>query len=251
MRQLLLSVCGAAVLSGCAVNLAPTTPYIPVIQERGQAEVKLSSSITAKQLELQLGYQLTDRVVLHASGLSLSRKKRGTRFGSVDLGLGYYFPLRNERWRLGTHAGLAYGGGDSGADFCFDCNGPLFFYKSRYSYAYLQPTAIFTNGDESWGLGLRVSQAYFHQLDEERTEILLSGSGTELFDRSGNTFTFLQPTFQFSQRLRNKIQLSGSVGVQTSISKRSFLDLVNPFIAQVNLHFLIGPIGGPKNAPQP
>lgn len=251
MRKLLLLSWAAGALSGCAVTLAPHTPYIPLIQERGQTEVKLSSSVTAKKLELQLGYQLTSRVVLHASGLSFSRGKYGTRFGSADLGLGYYFPLRNERWRLGTHAGLAYGGGNSGADLCFDCNGPFVSYKSRYTYAYVQPTAILMDGSQSWGLGLRVSQAFFHQLDEKRTELLASGTNTEFFDRSSHTFTLIQPTFQFSRRLRRSVQLSGSVGVQAPISKRSFLDLVNPFVAQASLHFIIGPIKHLKSAPQP
>ena len=251
MKQLLPIVCGVVALSGCAVTLAPTTPYIPLIEERGQAEVKLSSSITARQLELQLGYQLTDRVVLHASGLSLARNKRGTRFGSADLGLGYYFPLRDERWRLGTHAGLAYGGGASGGEFCFDCNGPFSTYESRYTYVYLQPTVVLRDGTRSWGFGLRVGQAYFHRLDEEQSELLPGGTSTQVFDRSGRTFTFLQPTFQFSRRLRHGIHLSSSVGVQASVSKRSSLDLLNPFIAQANLHILIGPVGKPKNAPQP
>ena len=82
----------ASTLCGCAVTLAPTTPYIPLIQEKGQAEAKLSTNVTAKQVELQPGYQLSNRVVLHASGVSLMRRRSGTRMRSAELGLGYYFP---------------------------------------------------------------------------------------------------------------------------------------------------------------
>ena len=58
MRQHLLSVCGAAVLSGCAVTLAPHVPYLPMIRDRGQAEARFSTGFGGS--ELQLGYQISD-----------------------------------------------------------------------------------------------------------------------------------------------------------------------------------------------
>lgn len=211
-----------------------------MIRNRGEAEARISSNLTGKQLEAQLGYQLSNHLVLHAAVLSFRRPKYGTCFGSVDFGLGYYYPLANERWRLGVHAGLAHGGGASGSDFCFDCNGPFVSYQVRYTYAYVQPTVLWLDGSRSWGLGLRLGQVYYNQLDEQRTEWSASGADTQSFDLAGHTFTFVQPTFQFSRRLRPRLALSGTLGIQAAISKRNALDLVNPLIAQVNLHLIIG-----------
>lgn len=117
MKRLLLTPV-AGLLSGCIYTLAPHTPYLPVIRDRGQAEARVSTGLNGS--ELQLGYQVTDKLVLHAALLSYGRSAAGNKFRSGDLGLGYYYNSPNGFWRLGMHAGLAHGSGASGNNGCFE-----------------------------------------------------------------------------------------------------------------------------------
>lgn len=50
--------------------------------------------------------------------------------------MGYYYASPNGYWRLGGHAGAAYGSGASGSSACFECGGtPGTEYEVRYTYA--------------------------------------------------------------------------------------------------------------------
>ena len=70
MKQPVLLLTAAGLLTGCAATLAPHTPYIPVVRDRGQAEARLSTGLNGT--ELQLGYQLTEHLVLNTSLLNTS-----------------------------------------------------------------------------------------------------------------------------------------------------------------------------------
>lgn len=159
--RLVFTVFALVLLAGCAPTLAPHTPYLPMMRSQGEAEAHLVSSPTGRELELQLGYQATSRLVLHTALLCHERPNTGKSFRSVDLGLGYYWPLGDGRWRLGLHGGLAYGRGKSGGSFCFDCDGPFSTFSTRYGYAYVQPTALITQDDFTLGLGVRLGQAHY------------------------------------------------------------------------------------------
>jgi hypothetical protein len=240
MKQLVLLLIGAGLLAGCAVTLAPHTPYIPVVRDRGQAEARLSTGLNGT--ELQLGYQLTNHLVLNTSLLSYRNPGKGNGFRAAELGLGYHYHSPNGFWRLGTHAGLSYGRGSSGGNGCFECASADSLSTSsafdmRYIYAYVQPTAILLDGNRSWGFGLRVGQTYYQQLNEVRT-FSISGR-TQTFDYAGRTSTFVQPTFMMSWRLQRWLALSSSLGIQGFLGPYARLNSINPFVAQASLHLVV------------
>ena len=242
MKQLILLLIGAGLLAGCAATLAPHTPYIPVVRDRGQAEARLSTGLNGT--ELQLGYQLTDHLVLNTSLLSYRYSGKGSGFRSAELGLGYYYNSPNGFWRLGTHAGLSYGRGASGGNGCFECGSADSLSTSsafdvRYTYAYVQPTAILLDGNRSWSIGLRVGQTYYHQLNEVRT-FSINGR-TQAFDYAGRTSTFVQPTFMMSWQLQRWLALSSSLGIQGFLGPYTRLNSVSPFVVQVGLHLVVNP----------
>ena len=86
MKQIILLSCVASILSGCAVTLAPHIPYLPMIRDKGQAEARLSTGFSGS--ELQLGYQVTDKLVLHTALLTKGTAQKGHKLHSADLGLG-------------------------------------------------------------------------------------------------------------------------------------------------------------------
>ncbi|MDQ2794922.1 MAG: hypothetical protein M3Y12_13095 [Bacteroidota bacterium] len=240
MKQPLLLLIGAGLLAGCAVTLAPHTPYIPVVRDRGQAEARFSTGLNGT--ELQLGYQLTEHLVLNTSLLSSRYPGKGNGFRAAELGLGYYYHSPNGFWLLGTHAGLTHGRGASGGNGCFECGSADSLSTSSafavgYMYAYVQPTVILLNGNRSWGIGMRVGQTYYHQLNEVRT---FSSSGrTQVFDYAGHTSTFIQPTFIMSWQLQRWLALSSSFGIQGFLGPYTRLNSVNPFVVQVGIHLVM------------
>ena len=226
-------------LAGCTVTLAPHTPYLPVLRSRGEAEAHVGTGIGGS--EVQLGYQATDRLVLHTGLLSYGRRTAGTHFLSADAGAGYYYPSPNGRWRLGMHAGLAYGSGTSGGNGCFECGSSSFSkFDVRYAYAYVQPTVLLLEDARcTWGLAVMVGHTYYSQLDELRTnpttnQVVFSAHG-------GHTSTFVQPMFQFSYQARRWLTLSTKVGSQGFVGPPERLDATGRLVAQVALHFVVGP----------
>ena len=232
---------GAGWLSGCVYTLAPHTPYLPVVRDRGQAEARVSTGLNGS--ELQVGYQLSNKLVLHTALLQFGRAAAGTRFRSGDLGLGYYYASPNGLWRLGLHAGVAHGRGVSGNNSCFECPAPdstsaTSTYAVRYTYGYVQPTALLFAGEQqTWGFGLRIGQGYYHQLERTRT-FRLSGE-EEALDYAGQTVTFFQPTVQWSRGVSRWLTLSGTIGVQSFLRNYTPPAQLHPFIGQVGIHFLV------------
>ena len=226
-------------LAGCTATLAPHTPYLPVLCSRGEAEARVGTG--AGGSEVQLGYQATNRLVLHTGLLSYGRRAAGTYFLSADVGAGYYYPSPNGRWRLGMHAGLAYGSGTSGGNGCFECGSSSFSkFDVRYAYAYVQPTVLLLEDARStWGLAVMVGQAYYPQLDELRTD---PTTGQIVFsEHGGHASTFVQPVFQFSYQARRWLRLSTKVGSQGFVGPTERLNATGRLVAQAGLHFVLGP----------
>ena len=238
MKQLLLLAGAAGLLAGCAPTLAPHTPYIPVIREKGQFEARVATGLGGS--ELQLGYNITNRLVLHTGLLSTGRPARAKGFRSADLGLGYYYLSPNGFWRLGLHTGLAYGGGTSGSPSCFECvPGSISSeYDVRYTYGYVQPTVILLGGARhTWGFALRVGQAYYQQLDEKLTDF--ASGQTRLVTHPGHTSTFVQPVLQSTYQLLPWLLLSSKFGVQRFLGPSSRLNDMSSLVAQGSLHFVL------------
>lgn len=237
MKQFLLLGGVTALLSGCVTTLAPHTPYLPVLQERGQAEARLATG--AGGSELQVGYQATDKLVIHAGLLKSGRAKAANDFRSADLGLGYYYLSPNGYWRLGMHAGGAYGAGSSGDGSCFECAERISTSKFsvRYTYGYLQPTVLLVNAKTTWGFGFRVGHAYYQQLDERRTDTTTGLS--QLYEAAGHRSTFVQPMFQFSYRANSWLRLSTKFGIQRYLGAPSLRNEMNPLVAQAGVHFVL------------
>lgn len=241
MKQfLLMAIVGF--LAGCAPTLVPHTPYLPLLRAKGQAEARIATGFKGE--ELQLGYQVTNRLVLHASGLRYERADAGESFRSADIGLGWYWPLAADRWRLGLHGGMAWGKGtsDSSIGFCDGCNEERPSFKVGYSYAYLQPTVLFLgHSDAKWSAGaaLRLGWANYRQLNEIRFDPL--GNPASSIDHAGHQAVFLQPMVQQSYRPLPWLALSASTGFQFySGPRNTFLNRVHPLVAQVGVHVILG-----------
>ncbi|MBF9236400.1 hypothetical protein I2I05_03235 [Hymenobacter sp. BT683] len=237
MKQLLLLSCSAGVLSGCAVTLAPHTPYIPVIRDKGQTELAVATGVNGS--ELKGGYQLTDKLLVHAALLDFGQSRRTNKFRSADLGLGYYYNSPNGFWRLGMHGGAAYGGGTSNGSEEFENLSPTpgSHYKVRYTYGYLQPTIIHLQGNQVWGVGLRVARAYYHRFAQLRADTL--GGPLATVNYQGRQAAFVQLAFQYSYQVMPWLSASTSFGVQGFLNKPQAIGDMNPFIGQVGLHFTI------------
>lgn len=226
-------------LPGCAPTLAPHTPYLPMLRAKGEAEARILSGPLGKEVELQLGYQATDRLVIHTALLRHKHPNYGTYYRSADLGLGYYRPLGDGRWRLGLHAGGAYGSGASGSAFCPDLCDDDSSFDVRYAYGYLQPTIILHQSNVTFGFGLRLARAYYFRMEETQVDLAAPDPQIQVIDRAGHQFTFMQPTFQLSFRIRPWLAFSSSLGIQASLSSRNFLDSINPLIGQIGLHIVL------------
>ena len=62
-------------LTGCAPTLVPHTAYLPTIRDRGQAEIRVSTGFN--RIELQAGYQASDKLILHAALLNYRKRRSG------------------------------------------------------------------------------------------------------------------------------------------------------------------------------
>ena len=238
MKSFSFVTCVALLLTGCAPTLAPHGPYLPILRSRGEVEARVSTGLAGS--ELQAGYQATSRLVLHAAFLNYGRSNTSQRFRSADLGLGYYYLLPNERWRLGLHAGLAQGAGTSGSTSCFECgsSGLSSTYVVRYQYAYAQPTVLFLDDKLTLGLGVRLGLARYQQLDEVRFDFL--GDQVDAANYVGHQATFLQPVVQLSFRVLPWLALSTSSGLQFFVGPRNRLNDMQPLVGQVGLHLIVG-----------
>ena len=238
----LLAGLTATLLAGCAPTLVPHTAYLPTIRDRGQVEIRVSTGFNGS--ELQAGYQATDKLILHAALLNYRHRRSGDGkgFRSADLGAGYYYASPNGYWRLGGHAGAAYGAGTSGSSTCFEClDTPSTEYQVRYTYAYLQPTALLRTANQTWGFGLRIGHAYYHELTELRAEIL--GGPILATSYAGHQGTFMQPTFQYSYQVVRWLGFSSSFGVQRFLNRSAAIGTVNPLVGQVGMHIGFGKSG--------
>ena len=243
MKQVLPAF-AIGLLVGCAPTLIPHAAYLPLIRDRGQAEARLSTGLNGS--ELQMAYQATDKLVLHAALLNYrhGRSGDGKGFRSADLGVGYYYNSPNGFWRLGGHAGMAYGGGTSGSSTCFECSGPGSEYRVRYTYAYVQPTVLLLEGNQAWGFGLQVGRAYYHRFTKVGADTLRGPILTTSY--AGHQVTFVQPTFQYSYRVRRWLAFSGTFGSQGFLANTGALDRVNPLVGQLGIHFVLNKRSTPQ-----
>jgi hypothetical protein len=235
MKHCLLLSCVASALSGCAVTLAPHIPYLPAIRDEGQAEARLSTGFTGS--ELQLGYQVTDKLVVHAALLTKGRSQSGHKLRSADLGLGYYYSSPNGFWRFGVHGGLAYGGGRSfvsGASFEGSEPTPPVDYRVRYTYAYVQPTVHLHEDRHTWSFGFRVSRAYYHQF--MRTSADTIGGMVNTRDYGGTQVPFGQSVLQYAYRASPLVNLSATFGAQALFyDQRPFISMSSAVVGQVGI----------------
>ena len=245
MKHALFWLLTSGLMVGCAPTLAPHIPYLPAVRTKGEVEVGGTTGLTGN--ELTIGYQATSRLVLNSSLLYLNRPKSGKDYLSGEVGVGYYWPQTAGRWRLGGHAGLAYGGGRSGTDnFCIDkCSNELVFksYDSRYAYAYVQPTALLVTDEATVGFGLRIGRTHYNKLEENIYMLSVTpsrGDSTSIVNHAGHGSTFMQPIMQVHYRPRPWLALSGGMGFQFFLNKRTPLNNTAPFIGQVGLHFVLG-----------
>ena len=234
-QRVLLALVG--LLAGCAPTLAPHTSYIPLVRERGEAEARVATGIGGS--EIQLGYQLTTRLVVPAGGLSYGRKAAGTHFYSAEAGAGYYYPSPNGRWRLGMHAGIAYGAGTSGNNGCFECGDAAFSaFGVRYTYAYVQPTVLLLEDPRhTWGLALLVGQAYYLKLNEQRTYPTINQVVSA--DYQGHASVFVQPMFQYSYQAQRWLMISAKAGTQSFLGTPNRLNALSGLVAQASVHFVV------------
>ena len=242
MKSLLFPALAALLLAGCAPTIAPHVPYLPLLRHKGQAEARATLGLLGKKAEFQLGYQATDRLVLHTALFKYGALTNGEGFRSAELGAGYYRPIANDRWRLGLHAGLATGRGASGERFCHGCDGPNPSYSVGYTYAYLQPTALLQAKKLTVGLGLRLAQARYHRLTE--SQVVFSGSQPPPVSYASHYSAFAQPVAQLSYRVLPWLALSGAGGLQFFLGRYHRFDSVDPVVGQVGLHVLLGPRPG-------
>ncbi|MET4075742.1 hypothetical protein [Hymenobacter sp. UYCo722] len=230
----------ATLLAGCAPTLVPHTAYLPTIRDRGMVEIRASTGLNGS--ELQAGYQATDKLILHAALLNYRHRRSGDGkgFRSADLGAGYYYASPNGNWRLGGHAGVAYGSGTSGNSLCFECAGTDTGteYEVRYTYVYLQPTALFRSANQTWGFGLRMGHAYYHELTALRAEV--PGGPILATSYAGHQGAFVQPTFQYSFQVLRWLGFSSSFGVQRFLNSSAEIGTVNPLVGQAGLQFVFG-----------
>ena len=238
MKCLLPPALAVAAITGCAPTIAPHVPYLPLLQRKGQVEARATVGPTGKKAEFQLGYQATDRLVLHAALFKYGTLTNGEGFRSAELGAGYYRPIANNRWRLGLHAGLATGRGTSGERFCHGCDGPNPSYSVGYTYAYLQPTALLQAKKLTVGLGLRLAQARHHRLIE--SQFVFPDSQLPPVSHAAHYSAFAQPVVQFSYRVLPWLALSGAGGLQFVLGRYHRFDSVDPLVGQVGMHVLVG-----------
>jgi hypothetical protein len=247
MKQILLCACGTGLLSGCAVTLAPHTPYLPLIRDKGQAEARVSTGFSGN--ELQLGYQVTDKLIVHSAFLTKGRSQNGTRLYSADLGLGYYYSSPNGFWRFGMHGGLASGGGKSyisGAGFEGSLPTPPVDYKVRYTYAYVQPTVHLHQGRHTWSFGLRMSRAYYHQFTRMGADTI--GGVVNTLDYAGAQVPFAQSVLQYGYRVSPLVNLSATAGAQTLLPYQGpFVSMSSGFIGQVGVHLTLRELAKRRN----
>ena len=245
MKHFLLVSCIGSVLSGCAVTLAPHIPYLPTIRNRGQAEARLSTGFSGS--ELQLGYQVTDKLVVHTALLIKGRAQIGHKLHSADVGVGYYYSSPNGLWRLGMHGGLASGGGKSyvsGESFEGSFPTPPIDYRVRYTYAYVQPTVHLHADRHTWSLGLRVSRAYYHRFTQMRADTI--GGMINTLSYGGTQVPFAQAVLQYGYRVSPLISLSATCGAQALLPTRTLLGDPEPltsmssaFVGQVGVHLTL------------
>ena len=242
-KRTFLMVLAGALLAGCAPTLVPHTAYLPTTRDRGQTEISVSTGLNGS--ELLVGHQITDKLVLHAAGLNYRHRRSGDGkgFRSAEVGAGYYYASPNGYWRLGGHAGAAYGRGTSGSSTCFECvgTGTGTEYEVRYTYAYVQPTALLHTASQNWGFGLRLGHAYYHELTVLRAEVL--GGPILATSYAGHQGAFMQPTFQYSFQVLRWLNFSSSFGVQRFLNGSAAIGTVNPLVGQVGLHVVLGKAG--------
>ena len=218
--------------------MVPHTAYIPLTRDQGQAEIRVSTGTNAS--EVQAGYQITNRLVVHTALLNKGGLSTSKAFRSADLGLGYYYESPNGLWRLGGHAGLASGAGSSGSTGgCFECvgTGSASEYRVRYSYAYVQPTVLLVEDVRSWGFGLRVGRAYYHRFDRMRADTLGGPITTTRY--AGRQVTFVQPTFQFGYQVSRRFAFSAVLGVQGFVGTPQVGNDMSSFVGQMGAHLLL------------
>lgn len=233
----LLMALATGLLVGCAPTLTPHTLYMPTVRNRGEAELRVASGSSGT--EAQLGYQATDRLVVHTAVLYKANQNSGKNFRSADVGLGYYRPSATGRWRIGAHVGVATGRGFSGNDnFWLDVHPDEYSqFTVGYTYGYLQPTALFRVREFTLGMGMRIALAQYHRLDETRFDYL--GGQQVTFDHAGHNAAFLQPMVQASFRVLPWLGLSASGGFQFHVGPRNRLNDLYPVIAQAGVHFVL------------
>lgn len=244
MKHSLLWLLASGLIVGCAPTLAPHIPYLPTVRTKG--EVEAGGTIGRSSRQLIVGYQATDRLVLNSSLLFLGNSQTSKRYLSGEVGAGYYWPSAAGRWRLGGHAGLVYGSGRSGTDnFCLDKCDDLTSksYSSRYAYAYVQPAAMLVTDEANVGFGLRIGRTHYYKLDENIYMFsAMSGrrDSTSTVNHAGHGSTFVQPVMQIQYRVYPWMAVSGGMGMQFFIGRRTPLNDMSPFIGQVGLHFVLG-----------
>ncbi|OGX82591.1 hypothetical protein BEN47_04220 [Hymenobacter lapidarius] len=211
-----------------------------MIRDRGQAEARLSTGFSGT--ELQAGYQVTDKLVVHTALLTYGRAQGSHKLRSADLGLGYYYNSPNGFWRLGMHGGLATGGGrsgSSGASFEGSEATPAVDYRVRYTYAYVQPTIHLMEDRQTWSFGLRVGRAYYHRFTQVGADTL--GGPVNTVDYGGRQLSFLQAGFQYGYRLSPRVNLSTTFGAQAFIGNGGPVEvgMSSGLVGQVGVHFTL------------
>lgn len=114
---------------------------------------------------------------------------------------------------------------------------PIGQYAVRYGIGYVQPTALLLAHNLTWGLGLRLGNAYYWQFDE----VVIDPSGQQQLVASfaGHRATFVQPTVQANYRAQPWLALSTGLSVQGFVGAGNSRGTMDPFMGQAGLHFIL------------
>ena len=176
---ILLSLLLLLMSLGSCVVYTPLQPSVPLLRDKGQAEV-VGSAYLAGRVEGSAAYSPVRHVLVRAAG-GLRTDGRDTmyfRTRQLEVGVGTYWSL-GQRWLVGGSAG--YGWGQSSRTF-YDTNYLLFFrrdtttvyrYAARYGKPFGDVFVAYENGPFAMGLAYRLSQVRFTTLTNNDQPISL------------------------------------------------------------------------------
>lgn len=227
-------------LPACAPLLAPPTPYVPLVRARGEAELHLGAGLSGN--ELQAAYAATDALVLTAAGNSYRRARAGHRLFAAELGAVRHWQTKPHLSTL-LGGGAGVGGGFTGVDngwwgVKYDRDRYV-TYRSRYTYAYLQPALALRDGSGgALTVTTRLSYVVFDRL--EATTVYFFGPTVQA-NRAGQQTMLLQPAIAYWQDVNPIVRWGIQAGAQVELGHHYYASAPPPQILQLSLTLKLPP----------